>query len=35
MSWIGWAIIGLFVFVAALMCYMAWVIYKDERRSGR
>lgn len=32
MSWIGWAIIGLFVFVAVLMGYMVWIIYKDDGR---
>lgn len=35
MSWIGWAVIGLFVFVIALMGYMAWIIYKDGRRRRR
>ncbi len=36
MSWIGWAIIGLFVFVAALMGYMVWIIWNEYgRRGGR
>jgi hypothetical protein len=35
MSWIGWAVIGLFVFVIAIMAYMVWIIYKDDQRRGR
>lgn len=35
MSWIGWAVIGLFIIIAALMGSMAWIIYKDDQRRGR
>ena len=35
MSWMGWAVIGVFAFVAAVMGYMAWLIYKDDQRRGR
>jgi len=35
MSWIGWAIIGIFVVIAALMGYMVWIIYQDDKRRDR
>ena len=35
MSWVGWAIIALFALIAALMGYMAWIIYYDDQRRGR
>lgn len=35
MSWAGWAVITLFALIAALMGYMAWIIYYDDQRRGR
>ena len=35
MSWMGWVIIGIFVVIAALMGYMVWIIYQDDKRRDR
>lgn len=35
MSWVGWAVITLFALIAALMGYMAWIVYYDQRRGRK
>ena len=35
MSWMGWVAIGIFVVIAALMGYMVWIIYQDDKRRDR
>lgn len=34
MSWVGWAVIGLFVLIGCIMGYMVWLIYEDDKRRG-